>query len=246
MLFKNALRVLAENFKNVYKFALYKIVIVLIGVSLCSAILYPQLIGILKSAPMEQFSQDIKNFFSAFFSVNAEALKVAQESLLGVGEADGTIKTLLSFIASKSTGIILACVGCVIVYLIGKFFDSLGSFAIGVSLNDKMSAYADTGFFSALFSRFGRACKFAVLYASVSFAFEVVSLGILILFLNFCKSVLLAIFLAITFIVLLQTLKMTVSGNWLPAMVSENASLPTSMQKVNSKKYFFWKMFSTY
>ena len=243
MLFKNALRVLAENFKNVYKFALYKIVLSLLAISLCTAILYPQLSGIFSSSEMVKFSSDIKDFFGAFFSVNADKLEMAKQSLL---QEDGSLQMLLSLIASKSTGIIVACIGCVIVYFIGKFFDSLGCFAIGVSLNDKMSAYAETGFFGGLFTRFGRACKFAILYASVSFGFELACLAVLIFLLSACKSALVAVFLSITLIVLLQTLKMTIAGNWLPAMVSDDETLPTSMHKVNKRRYFFWKMFSTY
>lgn len=242
MLFKNALRVLAENFKNVYKIALYKIIVMLIGASLCTAVLLPSLMGILNSMPMEEFLADIKDFFGAFFSVNAEKLQMAQESLLG---EDGTIKTLLRLIASKSTGIILSCVGCVVIYFIGKFFDAIGIFAVGVSLNDKMSAYADTGFFSALFRKFGKACKFAILYASVSFGFELVSVGVLVLFLKLCP-VLTGIFLSITSIVLLQALKMAVVGSWLPAMVLGDVSLAVSVQKLNKRKYFFGKIFSTF
>lgn len=242
MLFKNAIRVLAENFKNVYKIALYKVVITTIGLALCTAVLLPQLMGILHSMPMEEFLSDVKDFLGAFFSVNAEKLQIAQESLVG---ENGTIETLLRLIASKSTGIILSCVGCVVIYFIGKFLDSIGLFAVGMALNDKMSAYADTGFFSALFSKFGKACKFAILYASVSFGFELVSLGLLILFLSICP-VLTGIFLSITVVVLLQALKMTVAGGWLPAMVSEDVALSTSMKKVNKRKYFFGKIFSTF
>lgn len=242
MLFKNALRVLAENFKNVYKIALYKVVIMLIGVSLCTAVVLPPLMGIINSMPMAEFLADVKDFFGAFFSVNADKLQTAQESLLG---EEGTIKTLLRLIASKSTRIILSCVGCVIIYFIGKFFDAIGIFAVGVSLNDKMSAYADTGFFSAMFRKFGRACKFAILYASVSFGFELASVGALIFFLRFC-SVLTGIFLSITAIVFLQALKMTVAGSWLPAMVAEDVALAVSLRKLNKRKYFFGKMFSTF
>lgn len=242
MLFKNAIRVLAENFKNVYKLALYKAVVILLGAALCTAILFPQLMGILHSMPMEEFLLDVKDFFGAFFSVNAEKLQLAKDRLLG---EEGSIERLLRLISSKSTGIILACVGCVVVYFIGKFFDAFGSFGVGVALNDKMSAYADTGFFSACFSRFGKACKYAILYASVSFAFELVAIGLIIVFLS-TTSVLVAIFLSLTCVVLLQALKMSLAGNWLPAMASENTSLSVAMKKINKQKRFFGKMFSTY
>ena len=242
MLFRNAIRLLAENFKNVYKIGLYKIVIWLITLALCTAILLPQLIGIIHSMPMEEFMADVKDFFGAFFSVNATKLQAAQESMLG---DDGTIKTLLRLISSKSTPIILSCVGCVIVYFIQKFFDAIGNFAIGGALNDKMSAYADTGFFTCYVRNFGRACKYAILYALSAFAFEALSVGLLVLFLS-TTSVLVAVFLSITAIVFLQALKMTWIGNWLPAMVVESDPLTDSMREVNKEKHFVGKMFSTY
>ena len=242
MLFRNAIRLLAENFKNVYKIALYKVVISLITIALCTAILLPQLMGILNSMPMQEFLTDVKDFFGAFFSVNAEKLQLAQESMLG---EDGTIQTLLRLISSKSTPIILSCVGCVIVYFIQKFFDAIGVFAVGGSLNDKMSAYADTGFFTCYVRNFGRACKYAILYALVAFAFELLSVGLVVLFLSI-TSVIVAVFLSITVIVLLQAVKMTWVGNWLPAMIVEKDALADSMREVNKEKHFIAKMFSTY
>ena len=242
MLFRNAIRLLAENFKNVYKLALYKVVITLIATALCTAILLPQLMGILSSMPMEEFTTDVKDFFGAFFSVNATKLQAAQENLLG---ENGSIATLLRLIASKSTPIILSCIGCIIVYFIQKFFDAIGSFAVGGSLNDKMSSYSDTGFFTAYVRNFGRACKYAILYALVSFAFEMVSVGLIILFLA-TTPVLFAVFLSITSVVLLQTWKMTWIGNWLPAMVDEERALKSSMEEINKAKHFVGKMFSTY
>ncbi len=245
MLFKNAIRILAENFKNVYKLTLYKIIVILVGTALCTAILLPQLFSILHSMPMEEFLADVNDFFGAFFSVNAEKLQTAQQNLLGREGEIGSIERLLKLISSKSTGIILSCVGCVLVYFVGKFFDAIGSFAVGVALNDKMSAYADTGFLNAYFSHFGRACKYGILYALVSFGVDVLTVALFILFLA-TTSVLTAIFLIITFVVALQALKMSLVGHWLPAMVSETAPLTVSMRKVNKQKHFFWKMFSTY
>ena len=43
MLFLNAVRLLLEGFKNVYKIMLYRLVIGLVAVALCSAMLLPQI-----------------------------------------------------------------------------------------------------------------------------------------------------------------------------------------------------------
>ena len=75
MLFRNAIRLLAENFKNVYKIALYKIIIALIATALCSAILLPQLIVVINSAPMQAFLSDVKDFFGAFVAKADETEK---------------------------------------------------------------------------------------------------------------------------------------------------------------------------
>ena len=242
MLFRNAIRLLAENFKNVYKIALYKVVITLLATALCTAILLPQLISIINSAPMEAFVKDVKDFFGAFFSVNAAKMQLAQESLLG---EDGTIKNVLQLIASKPMPIILSCVGCVVVYFCSKFFDAIGNYAIGGVLNDKMSAYADTGFFTAYVRDFGRACKYSILYSLASFACEIVCVALIVLFLA-TTYVLVAVFLSITAVVVLQSLKMTWLGNWMPAMVDSRESLSDSMKEVHKETHFVGKMFSTY
>lgn len=242
MLFRNAIRLLAENFKNVYKIALYKIIIALIATALCSAILLPQLIVVINSAPMQAFLSDVKDFFGAFFSVNAIKMQTAQESLLG---DEGTLRNVLQLILSKPMPIILSCIGCIFVYLIGKFFDAIGNYAIGGILNDKMSAYTDTGFFSAYVRDFGRACKYSVLYSLASFACEIISCVFIVLFLS-TTYVLVAVFLSITVVVVLQSLKMTWLGNWMPAMVDSKDALTDSMKEVHKEKHFVGKMFSTY
>ena len=55
MRFRNSVRLLMENFKNVYKILVYKLVILVVTAALTSALLLPGLMEILESAEMTAF-----------------------------------------------------------------------------------------------------------------------------------------------------------------------------------------------
>ena len=70
-------------------------------------------------------------------------------------------------------------------------------------------------------------------------------MALIVVFLS-TTYVLFAVFLSITIVVVLQSLKMTWIGNWMPAMIAEKDALTKSMEEVNKAKHFVGKMFSTY
>ena len=119
MLFRNAIRLLVENFKGVYKIALYKFLITLITSALCCALILPELIEIFQSDVMQDLRFGASNFCSSLFSADASGLEEAKNTVL---EA---IKKLGELIATKTTKIILLSIGCVFIYLIKRFVETL-------------------------------------------------------------------------------------------------------------------------
>jgi len=75
MLFRNSIRLLMENFKGVYKILLYKIVVGLIVMALCSALILPEAIELAKSEPVQELLAGIKEFFHAFVSADKAMLE---------------------------------------------------------------------------------------------------------------------------------------------------------------------------
>ena len=63
MRFRNSLRLLMENFGNVYKMLLYKLAVMIIFAALSAALVVPRLVTILESAQWLEFVEYLKTFF---------------------------------------------------------------------------------------------------------------------------------------------------------------------------------------
>lgn len=243
MLFRNSFRLLLENFKNVYKILLYRLVIGLLAGALCCAMLLPELIQLWKSAPMQELLAQTGAFFKAFFSADAQQIALLKEEIFGEG---GTLYDFVQLVASKTTGIVLATVGCCIVYFFQRFADTLCYFAVGGVLNDKMSSYTETPLSTSYLTNFGKACRYALVYVPVAFAFDLSAFGLTYVFIRFI-NILPALFLSITSIVLLQSLKFTFTGRWMPAMTVDGKRLREAFRcEDKTERRQIAKIFSTY
>ncbi len=243
MLFRNSLRVLMENFKNVYKILLYKIVIGIIATALCCAMVLPSLNEILQSEPVFYLQQTLGEFFSALFSAHTAELESAREALFG---DNGALKQVGDLLLSRATEIILTWVGCGIVWLLQRFADSLCYFAVGSVINDKMEKYATTRLSLSYAGNLKKATAFSLVYVPVSFLFDVVCVGLAFIFLAYIP-LLFALFLTVSEVVVLQSMKLTLTGRWMPAMTSDNARLRTAVSyadKAENKQRA--KVFSNY
>lgn len=245
MRFRNSVLLLIENFKNVYRILIYKLIIMVIGAALTSALLIPGLIEIFESAQFTTMIADLKAFILAFVPTDGagEALTAAKDALLG---DNGSFTVFLNFVASKATGIIWTIIGCAVVYLLQRFADTLCYFTIGGLLNDKMATYAETPFSSAYVSNLGKASIYSLVYVPVVFAFDLLTWTLAILILSYIP-ILLALFLAMTVIVACQAVKLTFTSGWLPAMVVDNKKIGDVMfKRSEEEKKQRAKVFATY
>ena len=96
MLFQNAWRLLTENFKNVYKIALYKIIVTLISTAVTVAIILPALVEIVNSAPVQVFLEDVKEFFIALFAADGKALTEVKEQIFATIQKEHRIPILIA------------------------------------------------------------------------------------------------------------------------------------------------------
>lgn len=238
MLFLNAIRLLLEGFKNVYKIMLYRLVIGLIAAALCSAMLLPQILDIATSTPANNLWDGLKQFIDAFFSANPDGLKVGKEMIAG------SITQILELLADKATSVTLGVIGCIFVYLLKRFADTLCYYTIGSTVNDKMTTYASTPFFTAFVANLGKASIYALIYVPVVFVFDALTIAFTILLFS-ASGILGALFISVTCIVLLQALKLTFTGLWLPAMTSGKKVREIFSQGKGAKKQQV-KMYATY
>ncbi len=245
MRFRNSILLLIQNFKNVYRILAYKLIILLIGSALTSAFLIPGLIEIFDSAQFAALSESVKEFFLAFFPSdgNTGALVAAKDALLG---DNGTLEQFIAFVASKATGIVWTIVGCVIVYLLQHFADTLCYFSIGGLLNDKMATYAESSFSSVYVTNLGKASLYSLVYVPSVFLFDVLT-GLLCILLLTSVNIILALFLSLTVIVACQACKLTFTGMWLPSLVTDDKKLKEAIFQRSAEEKKQWpRVFATY
>ncbi len=243
MRFRNSIRLLMENFKQVFRLLWYKLFITLIATAVTAAFVLPELNEIFDSPAMKGLLENCTDFLKALFSANATDLEAAKGAILHDGGSLDQVKDLFSSMSTELTWICIACVG---VYLLKRFFDTLGHVAVGNSLNDKMSAYAETKFGSSYIANLGKGSAYAAVYVLTCLLFSVLSIAVAVVILAF-MNIFLALFLATTAVVLIQTLKLTITSHWLPAITVDNRPLRKSFKLPYKREYKQWaKVYSMY
>lgn len=221
MLFRNSIRLLMENFKNVYKILLYQVIVGVVAGALCVAMILPQLLELVGSAPMQDLIAGAKSFFQALLSANATELSAVKEEIFG---DQGALQRFAELLLSRKTGIVLGALGCVVVYLLKRITDTLCYFAVGGVLNDRMSSYTETPLATSYIKNMGKGYRYALVYVPITFAIDAGVFALCYLAIRF-MGILTALFLSITLIVLAQALKFTFTGRWMPAMITDDLRL---------------------
>ena len=216
MLFRNALRLLMENFKNVYKILLYRILVTVIASALWCALILPELKSLLAHEITQELLSQVQTLFTSFFAADGAGIAAAKDQIFG---ANGLLTGLMEVIASKATSIVLTIIGCVAVYLVKRIAETLCYFSVGNMLNDKMSTYAETPFSASFASSLGKACRYALLYVPAVFVFDVFTI-FLVLVLFMMTGLLPSLFFSVLIIVLMQSLKLSFTGRWMPALTN--------------------------
>lgn len=243
MRFQNSMRLLMENFKNVYKLLLYKLIIALIACALYCAFILPDLMEIWNSEAVQTLVQHCKDFLQALLGAQQQELERIKLLIVGDG---GAVSQALSLLASKASGLIWSFIGCAVVYLLNRFADTICYFTMGCILNDRMSTYAETPFFNVFISHLGKASAYAAVYVPTAFLFDVVTIFLGWLWLS-VLPILPALFALFTTIALTQALKFSLTGHWMPAMIADNKPLGLALKHEDDREAKqFWKAFSNY
>lgn len=232
MRFANSIRLLMEDFKHAFKLLLYRVIMWVIVVALCSAFVLPELKEILEAEVTQNLVSNFKNIFLSLVEHNTISPSEYVKMVFG---KNGDLKQLFDYVVSMKLELILVCIGCVLVYLIKRFVDTLVYFTVGSIINDKMATYTDTPFFTAFVANLGKASKYAALYVPVVFLFDVCTFSLCFVFLRFLP-LLAALFLSVTLIVVLQSLKLTFTSQWMPAMTADGKRLGEAIRTTNERE----------
>ena len=220
MRFRNAFRLMVENFDNTYKILLYKLVAIVVSMGLYAAFLLHGISVISGSAEFAAILDSITALFNGV--LYGDPLNVLFD---GVHAA---LTAFFAFLGTMSGEIVFAIIGCLCVYLVQRFTDAVCYFTIGAILTDRMDTYAKTPFWSAFVKMFAKSTKYAALYACVSFLFDALTIAACYFFFFYLSSfsnIFVSLGLSVTLIALCQSLKLTVTSAWMPAMTSDGYSL---------------------
>ena len=232
MRFSNSIRLLMENFKHSFKLLAYRAIMTLIVVALCSAFVLPELMEIASQPVTKELAENVKNIFRAFVSSELQEPSVYIDLVFG---ENGNLKQFFDFIITMKLELILVCVACIVVYLLKRFVDTLVYFTIGSIVNDKMSTYTDTPFFTAFVANLGKASAYAALYVPVVFLFDAATFSLCFILLRFLP-LFAALFLSMTLIVVLQSLKLTFTSQWMPAITADGKKLKEAIRSTNGRE----------
>lgn len=142
-----------------------------------------------------------------------------------------------SFMGKHAGEIALSVLALVALYLVSRYLNGLANFAYATIINDRMSTFSDTPFFTAFLSNIGKAALYEVVYVPLAFVFDALSVIVAYLFFFVLCSfmhVLLEIFFAATFIIAMQALKLAIVTDWMPAMVADGKKLRTAIRETFS------------
>ncbi len=233
MRFRNTITLLIENFKNVSRVFLYKVIVGLIATALCGVLILPQFIEIFSSAEWQTLLEDLRELAGAFMPSHATDFEPLRDQVLNV-----SLPAFGAMVWTMAGEIIGRAIGCICVYLLQRFLDTMCYFTVGGIINDRMTTYADTPFMQAYVTNMEKSSKYSVVYVPVAFLFDVLTIVLgVVVFLLF--KFLLACFLAVTLIVVGQALKLTFTSSWMPAITADGMTLKQAMKAIgkSAKKH---------
>lgn len=228
MIFRNSLTILIDNFRKAYKLLLYHLAVSVFMGSIFLAVLIPNLSGIFESEAFIALGNLLGEFVKALISGNYQFLSVFPENF------QAAMSAVFDVVAARRVVIVLSILGCVIIYLVYRFLLGIGNFVMGDMINNKLTCYADTTFFSGLVKNLGVASKYLLIYVPLSFVFDLVLVGICYLLFFLLLSFLplfIAIFLSVTLIIVAEGVKMTFTSNLMPAMLEDHMSLAAAVRE---------------
>lgn len=249
MRFRNAFRLVVNNFSNVYKLLLFRIVTDLIFVGLSYVVITLGLHTIFGSAEAQRVVELFTEFFKSLTSGNTAFLSTFSE------EFTKAIAALLTLMGNRIGSIVGSVIGVALLYLAARFFNGTALFAMGTILNDKMETYGNTRFSSAYFKNLTKATLYHVAYVPVAFVYDLIALLACWFFFFFTPSFLpswgfLTVFLGLSLSLLgflcLQALKMTFVSAWIPAIVTDGKGVFSACRASFQSGKGFAGRFSSY
>lgn len=234
MKFKHAFHVFVDNFSVIYKQLLYRLIILFVSGAICVAGVYPFIKDFIGSAQFNSILEGVKGFITNL--LNGQVGELA-----GISEKVQTAYAeLIGLLNDKLTQAVLSGLLLLLIVVIAKWFMGLGNYATASVINDKMALRAKQPFLGTLIRNLKSASIYNAIYVPLSVLYDVIIVvAMFFLFFSLLNSVLyffICLFLFVLVVTFAITFKMTVTSDWLPALIRGKMKQGAAMKYAFSRK----------
>ena len=249
MRFKRSVHFTTDCFASVFKLLLYRVITGLIFYSLIFLILHLGLSFIMRSEELATLQGMLPEFVRTVATGDSAELTAFQESV------HTALENFANLLGANMGSIIGSIIGVCAMYILQRFTNGLAIFAVGSTVNDRMSSYAHTRFANAYFLNIGKAALYQLVYVPLAFIYDLLSvLACWFLFFYIptlfpaweAAAILFSIGLTITVMVCLQALKLTIISAWMPAMIADGKSVLGALKETAEVRKDFTRRFGGY
>lgn len=242
MRFKHSLQVFIDNIASTYKLLIYRIIVIAVTIGLGCAVIIPSVNSVSSTEQYLALSDAVNTFMTNLSHLYLNDLAGNLDSIL---RAFGGFKTLI--IQNGLFAIDVICV-CVIVFIY-YFLVTLGDFALGEVLNNRMTLRAHTPYAATFLKDLKRASLYSVIYTPVSLLFYAIG-GVIIWAVAFVAlghtPLLLKLFITSALTILLLAVKFTATCDWLPSLLHSKLNNRKALAyAIKPKKRNLWRVLST-
>ena len=253
MRFKRSVGITLDCFSHAFQLLFYRVVTGVIFYSLVYLILSLGLSFIVKSTELQEIFGLIKEFFGSIASAlsggNPAELQQFQESF------HAALGAFANLLLRNMGNIVGSVIGVCLMYILQRIVNGIAQYGVGVLINDRMATYSRTRFAVSYFRNLPRATLYQIVYVPLAFLYDVLTLVAcwflffyipVVLSADSVISVLLAISLTMTVVLLMQALKLTVISAWMPAMIAGGRSVLGGLKETFACKKDFGRRFAGY
>lgn len=234
MKFKHAFHVFVDNFNVTYKQLLYRLIIFVVAAGIGWGALTPFIKDFIDSEALNSILTNFQNLVLALLNGKLEALSSASESIVSA------YSKMLELINTKISELALVGLLLLSLLIITKWFMGLGNYTTAVLINDKMALRTESSFVRTLISHFKEAALYNLIYVPLAVLFDlIIATGLLLVLfymIDGIKYFFITVFIFVLMMVLAIAVKMTLTCDWLPALVRGKMGQRRSIKYAFSRK----------
>ena len=234
MKFKHSFHVFVDNFSVIYKQLLYRLVVLVISGLICWAGVYPFIKTFIDSEQLNTIIEGTKGFISNLLNGQMNELQSLSEKV------QTAYTELIELLNTKLSQAILSGLLILLITVVSKWFMALGNYATASIINDKMALRAKQPFLGTLIRNLKSAAIYSAIYVPLSVLFDlIIVVAMFFLFFTLLNHVVyffICLFLFVLAIVFAITFKMTVTSDWLPALIRGKMKQGAAMKYAFSRK----------